>query len=124
MSFMRQHREDFEPYMENDEEFDLYCKRMAEDGTWAGQQEQVAVARLAGILIHIFQDRQPLWTIKPNYPEFPQVLTGCPKLKSPAILALMHAPAHRGHASGRCLHHVGGALTEIKHQCRTHRAST
>ena len=32
VSFMRQHREDFEPYMEDDEPFDAYCKRMAEVG--------------------------------------------------------------------------------------------
>jgi hypothetical protein len=44
-----------------------------QDSVWAGQQEQVAVARLFGALIHIFQEGQPLWTIRPDFPDFPQV---------------------------------------------------
>lgn len=100
VSFMRQHQEDFEPYMEDDEPFDRYCKRMAEvcmhglcfrsltlcqvpllsrscvsrqEGTWAGQQEQVAVARHFGVVIHVYQAGQPLWSIRPGFPDFPQV---------------------------------------------------
>jgi hypothetical protein len=30
VSFMRQHRDDFEPYMEDGEDFDRYCSRMAQ----------------------------------------------------------------------------------------------
>jgi len=30
VSFMRQHREDFQPYMEDEEDFDRYCSRMAQ----------------------------------------------------------------------------------------------
>jgi hypothetical protein len=41
VTFMRQHQEDFEPYMEDDEPFDRYCKRMAEvcmQGSWSRMQ--------------------------------------------------------------------------------------
>ena len=30
VSFMRQHREDFEPFMEDGEDFERYCSRMAQ----------------------------------------------------------------------------------------------
>ena len=29
VTFMRQHRDDFEPYMEDEEDFDRYCSRMS-----------------------------------------------------------------------------------------------
>ena len=118
VSFMRQHRDDFEPYMEDGENFDRYCSRMAQvwrtcrhhspirgcrrlhalhagsptsafllashwhvklltalqDGTWAGQQEQVALARQYGVMIRVYQANQPAWTIKPDFTDFPKVL--------------------------------------------------
>ncbi len=45
----------------------------AQEGTWAGQQEQVALARLEHIRICIHQAGQPLWTIAPCLPDFPKV---------------------------------------------------
>ena len=102
VSFMRQHRDDFEPFMEDGEDFERYCSRMAQvssrprllilckarsvpwalpyhcrlkfsnlfrvvqDGTWAGQQEQVALACHYGIMIRVYQADQPAWTIKPD----------------------------------------------------------
>ena len=102
VSFMRQHRNDFEPFMEDGEDFERYCSRMAQviqpvllivsarpalcnkrflyhcrlesadschvvqDGTWAGQQEQVALACHYGIMIRVYQADQPAWTIKPD----------------------------------------------------------
>ncbi|KAK9831129.1 hypothetical protein WJX74_004441 [Apatococcus lobatus] len=72
VSFMRQHFDDFAPFIEEDEGFQHYCKRMAKEGTWAGQQEQVALARLERIRICIHQAGQPLWTIAPCVPDFPK----------------------------------------------------
>ena len=37
VTFMRQHKADFEPYMEDDEGFDKYCQRMAQACTLAQQ---------------------------------------------------------------------------------------
>ncbi|KAK9914813.1 hypothetical protein WJX75_000887 [Coccomyxa subellipsoidea] len=45
---------------------------MSEDGIWAGYQEQVALARLCSVAIRVYQAGQPVWTIKPEYPDFPQ----------------------------------------------------
>ncbi|BDA43257.1 probable deubiquitinase OTUD6B at N-terminal half [Coccomyxa sp. Obi] len=72
VNFIKQHGEDFEPFMEDGETLANYCRRMSEDGTWAGYQEQVAVARLCSVAIRIYQAGQPVWTIKPDYPDFPK----------------------------------------------------
>uniref|UniRef100_K3WW04 OTU domain-containing protein n=1 Tax=Globisporangium ultimum (strain ATCC 200006 / CBS 805.95 / DAOM BR144) TaxID=431595 RepID=K3WW04_GLOUD len=45
VDFMELKRDDFEPFMEDEEKFDHYCKRMREDGTWGGNQELYAAAR-------------------------------------------------------------------------------
>ena len=37
-----------------------------QDGTWAGQQELVALSRSAGYKIAIFQAGQPCWTLNPS----------------------------------------------------------
>ncbi|KAK9830321.1 hypothetical protein WJX72_010989 [[Myrmecia] bisecta] len=69
--YMRCHHDDYAPYMEDDEDFQHYCKRMAEEGTWAGQHEQVALARLLGLQLRIYQAGQPCWTLRPGDPDFP-----------------------------------------------------
>ncbi|KAF1326512.1 Eh domain-containing protein 4, partial [Globisporangium splendens] len=45
VDYMELKRDDFEPFMEDEEEFEHYCKRMREDGTWGGNQELYAAAR-------------------------------------------------------------------------------
>lgn len=44
-----------------------------QDGTWAGQQEQVALARCLGMVLCIYQAGQPCWNIRPDSPDFPKV---------------------------------------------------
>ena len=44
-----------------------------QDGVWAGQQEQVALTRLKGVKICVYQQGQPCWTIAPDYPEIRKV---------------------------------------------------
>lgn len=45
-----------------------------QDSTWAGQQEQVALARQYGVMIRVYQVNQPAWTMKPDFSDFPKVL--------------------------------------------------
>mmetsp|Transcript_23689 Transcript_23689/g.30839 ORF Transcript_23689/g.30839 Transcript_23689/m.30839 type:complete len:345 (-) Transcript_23689:642-1676(-) len=56
MNFINEHREDFEPFMEDDEKFDAYLSRMCKDGEWGGHQELYAASRLfnASFVIHQF----------------------------------------------------------------------
>ncbi|CAI5736842.1 unnamed protein product [Peronospora destructor] len=54
VNYLEQHRNDFEPFMEDEEKFEKYCERMRENGTWGGNQELYAAARLfqAYIIVH------------------------------------------------------------------------
>ena len=67
VSYMRANRSDFEPFIEDDEKWDAYVSRMAEDGTWAGHVELQAasVACFSNLCVH--QAGQPRWEIR-NYP--------------------------------------------------------
>ncbi|KAG6622967.1 OTU domain-containing protein 3 [Phytophthora cinnamomi] len=57
VDYLEQHRDDFEPFMEDEEKFDRYCERMREDGTWGGNQELYAAARLFQVYVVVHQDQ-------------------------------------------------------------------
>jgi hypothetical protein len=60
---MAARRDNFAPFVEDDENFDSYLQRMRADGAWAGQMEVQALvaARRVGVCIH--QAGQPPWLI-------------------------------------------------------------
>ncbi|KAI9907995.1 hypothetical protein PsorP6_003733 [Peronosclerospora sorghi] len=43
--------------MENEEKFEKYCERMREDGTWGGNPELYATARLFQVYVVVHQDQ-------------------------------------------------------------------
>jgi hypothetical protein len=51
---MQDHREEFEPFVEDEVPFDEYCKTMRDDGTWAGHMELQATSLVThhNICIH------------------------------------------------------------------------
>mmetsp|Transcript_30168 Transcript_30168/g.54731 ORF Transcript_30168/g.54731 Transcript_30168/m.54731 type:complete len:268 (-) Transcript_30168:83-886(-) len=53
VDFMEAHREDFEPFL--DEEFEAYCRKMRQNSTWGGQIEVRALAKLTGVNAVIYQ---------------------------------------------------------------------
>ncbi|KAK1942222.1 OTU domain-containing protein 3 [Phytophthora citrophthora] len=57
VNYLEQHRSDFEPFMEDEEKFEKYCERMREDGTWGGNQELYAAARLFQVYVIVHQDQ-------------------------------------------------------------------
>eukprot|EP00850_Spirogloea_muscicola_P012419 SM000080S22934 [mRNA] locus=s80:259401:265942:+ [translate_table: standard] len=61
VDFMEANREQFEPFVEDDEPFDKYCKSMREDGAWAGHMELQALSllRKCNICIHQIKPRAP-----------------------------------------------------------------
>ena len=63
VDFMRQNRQDFAPFMEDDETFDDYTARMSRDGSWAGHQELIAFSRLYNVNIVVHQVNQRMTTI-------------------------------------------------------------
>ena len=63
VNYMRQHREDFEPFVEDDISFDSHLASLAENGTFGGNDSIVAFARLHDLTIVIHQLNKPLWQI-------------------------------------------------------------
>ena len=63
VSYMRQHRDDFEPFVEDDISFDAHLASLAESGTFAGNDSIVAFARKHNLTIVIHQLNKPLWQI-------------------------------------------------------------
>jgi len=53
VDFMRDHREEFEPFLEED--FASYCARMREPNTWGGHVEAQALARCSGVNALIYR---------------------------------------------------------------------
>lgn len=63
VDYMRQHREDFEPFVEDDVPFDRHCNNLAQLGTYAGNDCIVAFARLHQVSVVIHQLNTPCWQI-------------------------------------------------------------
>ncbi|KAJ1694920.1 hypothetical protein LUZ63_011618 [Rhynchospora breviuscula] len=64
VQYIRNHREDFEPFIEDEMLFDDYCKSMEEDGTWAGHMELQAASLVIRTNICIHQFNSPRWYIQ------------------------------------------------------------
>ena len=63
VTYMRQHRDDFEPFVEDDLSFDAHLSSLAENGTFAGNDSIVAFARKHNLTVVIHQLNKPLWQI-------------------------------------------------------------
>lgn len=63
VAYMRQHRSDFEPFVEDDAPFDRHLSNLAELGTYGGNDCIVAFARLHQVIVVIHQLNAPLWQI-------------------------------------------------------------
>jgi len=62
-------REDFEPFIEDDEPFEAYLTRMRRNATWGGHLEIQACCMLYQVHITIHQLNQARWEL--NYPGMP-----------------------------------------------------
>ena len=63
VEYIMQHREDFEPFVEDDVNFDFYCESMKESGTWAGHMEIQAASLVTRTNICIHRLRSPILNI-------------------------------------------------------------
>lgn len=64
VEYIMNHREDFEPFVEDDVPFDEYCRSMQEDGTWAGHMELQAASLVTETNICIHRHMSPRWHIR------------------------------------------------------------
>lgn len=63
VKYMRHHRDDFEPFVEDDMSFDDHLSSLSEQGTFGGNDAIVAWARLHQCTVAIHQLNKPLWQI-------------------------------------------------------------
>jgi len=63
VDYIRSHREDFEPFIEDDEGFDDYIQRMGSEGEWGGHQELFAASRALHMNFVIHQYDAPRFEI-------------------------------------------------------------
>lgn len=61
--FVEAHREDFEPFVEDDEDFDEYLARMRSDAEWGGNFELAAVVRCFGVHVIVHQLEAPRYQL-------------------------------------------------------------
>ena len=60
VTFIEENRDDFEPFIEDEEDFDRYCSRLRGDGVWGGNQELCAAARALDINITVFHVQESM----------------------------------------------------------------
>lgn len=63
VKYMLANRNDFEPFVEDDCSFSDHIRKLALDGTYAGNDSIVAFARNNGVNVVIHQLNAPMWTI-------------------------------------------------------------
>ncbi|KAJ8530909.1 hypothetical protein K7X08_023790 [Anisodus acutangulus] len=64
VKFIRNSRDTFEPFIEDDVPFDEYCESMEKDGTWAGHMELQAASLVTHTNICIHRHMSPRWYIQ------------------------------------------------------------
>ncbi|NXS63856.1 OTUD3 protein, partial [Brachypteracias leptosomus] len=64
VEYMREQREDFEPFVEDDVPFEKHVSNLAQPGTFAGNDAIVAFARNNQLNVVIHQLNAPLWQIR------------------------------------------------------------
>lgn len=64
VDYMVKHRNDFEPFVEDDVPFDRHVSNLAQSGTFAGNDAIVAFARNNQVNVVIHQLNNPLWQIR------------------------------------------------------------
>ncbi|CAL1605541.1 unnamed protein product [Knipowitschia caucasica] len=63
VDFMKSHRHDFEPFVEDDVPFEKHLSNLSQPGTFAGNDAIVAFARSQEVKVVIHQLNTPLWEI-------------------------------------------------------------
>jgi len=64
LDYIEKHRDDFEPFMEDEVPFEDYCKTMREETTWAGHVELQATSLVTRTNICIHQLKTARWHIR------------------------------------------------------------
>ena len=63
VDYMRDNSDDFQPFIEDDEEFNSYMQKMTNPGTWGGNLELQALSMALQVNINIHRLNEPVWEI-------------------------------------------------------------
>ncbi|KAG8043880.1 hypothetical protein GUJ93_ZPchr0458g22816 [Zizania palustris] len=82
VQYIKEHRVDFEPFIEDEVPFEKYCDSMLKDGTWAGHMELQAASLLTRRNICIHMLNSPRWYIN--------------NFSGPEATSMVHLSYHHG----------------------------
>jgi len=68
VKYMREHCEDFSPFVEDNVSFENHVSELAKDGVYAGNDSIVAFARCYGVSVVIHQLNAPRWEVHAPVP--------------------------------------------------------
>jgi OTU domain-containing protein 3 len=68
IEYMKSHKEDFEPFIEDDQTFDDYVEEMSKDKEWGGNLEIYALSKALQVNFYIYIYEHPLYIVK-NFEE-------------------------------------------------------
>jgi len=68
IEYMKSHKEDFEPFIEDDQTFDDYVEEMSKDKEWGGNLEIYALSKALQVNFYIYIYEHPLYIVK-NFDE-------------------------------------------------------
>ena len=64
INYMKENKDEFSPFIEDDEPFDKYLERMDEDGEWGGNLEIYALSKVLNANFYIYIHKHPMYVVK------------------------------------------------------------
>jgi OTU domain-containing protein 3 len=64
VNYMKENKDDFAPFIEDDEPFDKYVERMSQNGEWGGNLEIYALSKILEANFYIYILDQPMYIVK------------------------------------------------------------
>lgn len=64
VNYMKENKDDFAPFIEDDEPFDKYIERMSQNSEWGGNLEIYALSKLLEANFYIYMLDQPMYIVK------------------------------------------------------------
>ena len=64
VNYIKENKDDFAPFIEDDEPFDKYVERMSQNGEWGGNLEIYALSKILEANFYIYILDQPMYIVK------------------------------------------------------------
>ena len=64
VNYMKENKDDFAPFIEDDEPFDKYVERMSQNGEWGGNLEIYGLSKILEANFYIYILDQPMYIVK------------------------------------------------------------